>query len=65
MRYVLARYETEYQTKTYRIYVTDALKVAFGLSERYADFLKPDDPRTAEEIVDNIKDKLREINGSF
>lgn len=46
------------QEHTYRIYVTDALKSYLGLNVRYADQFKPEDKRTAEEIINSIAMKL-------
>lgn len=52
---------------TYRLYVTDALKVLGDFNERYADLInnKPgtEDSRTAEDIITHIKDKLRSMQG--
>jgi len=61
MRYVKARITQEVEAKTYRIYVTDALKVLGNLNMRYADMLKKPhvETRTKEEIVDSIRRKLK------
>ena len=42
----------------YRMYVTDALKAIGNLNIRYADYFKPQETRTADEIVNGIKKKL-------
>lgn len=42
----------------YQYYVTDALKVIGSLNIRFADYFKPQETRTAEEIIDGIKKKL-------
>lgn len=63
MRYVTARYSQSQREWAYRIYVTDALKILGGLNMRYADAFTPDDPRTANEVIDGIKGKLRRLGG--
>ena len=40
------------------MYVTDALKAIGNLNIRYADYFKPQETRTADEIVNGIKKKL-------
>ena len=62
MRYVLARFDQESKDRAYRFYVTDALKGAFGLNARYADIYKPEETRTADEIKNSIKEKLRNLS---
>lgn len=47
----------------YRNYVTDALKVIGNLNIRYADLFKPEETRTAEEIISGISDKLNRLGG--
>ena len=42
----------------YQIYVTDALKAIGNLNIRFIDYFKPEETRTAEEIIDSIKQKL-------
>ena len=42
----------------YQEYVTDALKVIGRLNVRFADLFKPQETRTANEIIDSIKKKL-------
>ena len=60
MRYVMARAEEMQREQAYRIYVTDALKA--GLlgrnAQRYVDIFKPEEKRTAGEIIKGIRDKL-------
>lgn len=63
MRYATARYNQNQRDWVYRIYVTDALKVLGGLNIRYADVFGPEETRTADEIIDGIKDKLRQLGG--
>ena len=59
MRYVMARFEQYERDWTYRIYVTDSLKALAGVNMRYADLFAPEETRTADEIIDGVKDKLR------
>ncbi len=61
MRYVYARADETGRERAYRYYVTDALRCAYGLNIRYADFYKPEDTRTADEIKNSIKDKLGKL----
>ena len=61
MRYVKSRIEVQDREDAYRIYVTDVLKGYFGIEIRYADLWKPIDTRSAEEVIDNLKSKLKEI----
>lgn len=72
----IAALRREQEDYKYRVYVTDALQVIaentskFGggkyLQARYADMALPPVPkkeetRTAEEVIDGIKDKLRKL----
>ena len=62
---MVARQKVADEEKAYRIYVTDSLKAAYNLNARYVDFLgpqKPEDTRTSEEIIDNIRMKLEAMN---
>ena len=61
MRYVYARGYAMNRERAYRYYVTDALKCAYGLNVRYADLFKPEDTRTADEIITDMKSKLSEL----
>ena len=75
MRYVKVRAEQSAKDKAYRIYATDALKMiaentsrlAGGTSPRlrYYDLIKPPikETRTSEEIIGNIRGKLKEMRG--
>jgi hypothetical protein len=65
LRYVTARYKTQQRELAYRIYVTDALKIIGGLNARYYEFIddKPQDNRTAEEVVEGIRNKLTALGG--
>lgn len=47
----------------YRIYVTDALKEYLKLNIRYADLFKPQETRTAKEIISGISEKLTRLGG--
>lgn len=42
----------------YQYYITDALKLIGHLDKRFADYFKPQETRTADEIIDGIKKKL-------
>lgn len=61
MRYVNARYENNQRDLAYRFYVTDALKIIGGLNVHYSDFFKPEEKRSADEIINKIKDGLNKI----
>lgn len=61
MRYVTARYNENQRELAYRIYITDSLKAYLGLNIRYADLFTPEETRTAEEVIDGVKDKLRQL----
>jgi len=63
MRYAQARYKQYERDWAYRVYVTDGLKVLGGLNIRYADLFKPEEKRTAEEIVSSISEKLDRLGG--
>ncbi len=63
MRYVIARYNQYQREQAYRVYVTDNLKALTGLNVRYADYFGPEETRTADEIVDGIRNKLRQLGG--
>lgn len=54
----MARIEDDSRDIAYRIYVTDALKALAGGKERYADWIKPQEKRTADEIIGGIREKL-------
>jgi hypothetical protein len=43
--------------------VTDGLKVLGGLNIRYADLFKPEEKRTAEEIISGISERLNRLGG--
>lgn len=78
MRYVLARFEQEQREEAYRIYISDGLRFisentthsAFEcggkyLNLRYYDLIYPakQDTRTAEDIIDHIKQGLGRLGG--
>ena len=65
MRYVKAKCTEADKAETYRIYVTDALKIMGNLNLRYADMVAPppEETRSAEEIKQSIKDKLAQLGG--
>ena len=68
MRYVRARIDLDYREMTYRIYVTESLKRLTRLNKGYYEFLeeyehpKKVETRTAEEVVDHIKQGLAKLN---
>lgn len=64
MRYALARCRLYQREEVYRIYVTDALKAIGHFDKRYVDFFKPEDNRSAEEIINKIRAGLEEIGGT-
>ena len=71
MRYAIARYQSQQRDLAYRIYVTDCLRMSLectaGLGgnqlnlDRFADlyYPKPVDNRTADEIIEGIRNKLK------
>lgn len=61
MRYVMARFKQEDREHAYRIYVTDSLKAYLGIEMRYANLWDKVDERKPEEIILNIKNKLKEL----
>lgn len=68
MRYVMAKFETEFQQTAYRIFVTKYLKEIGRFQGRtYAEVLddlhKPIETRTADEIITDIKGKLSTFGG--
>lgn len=63
MRYATARYNQNQREWLYRIYVTDGLKHLAGLNIRYADVFAPKETRTAEEVIEGVKNKLRQLGG--
>ena len=63
MRYAQARYKQYERDWAYRVYVTDALKVLGGLNIRYADLFKPEEKRSAKEIISGISAKLNGLGG--
>ncbi|MDE7398968.1 MAG: hypothetical protein K2N06_05505 [Oscillospiraceae bacterium] len=73
MRYCIARFQKNNLDMTYRVYVTDALKLIAENTSKYAggsymkirftDIInpKPEETRTADEIITSITDKLRKL----
>ena len=71
MRYAIARYQSQQRDLAYRIYVTDCLRMSFECTahlsghrvnlDRFADvyYPKPVDNRTADDIIDGIRNKLK------
>lgn len=59
----MSRLAKEQEDLAYRIYVTDSLKVIGNLNIRYYDYIKdvPEETRTAGEVIDHIRGKLKEI----
>lgn len=64
-----ARIETENRAETYRIYSAEVLRAlakAWGYDAKsYIDILHPppEETRTADEIIDGIKNKLQALGG--
>lgn len=75
MRYVMAKAQQMSKDKAYRIYVTDGVKIItentarfFGgrhFETRFIDVIepKPEETRTADEIIENIRDKIKKLEG--
>lgn len=74
MRYVEARYKKDCRDETYRIYVSDGIKVLSGNTAKYAggseltvrlwDILNPvTESKSDKEIIDDIKAKLQMFGG--
>lgn len=73
MRYCIAKFRKDNLDTTYRIYVTDALKIIAENTSKYAggSYMKirfseiinpkPEETRTADEIITGITDKLRKL----
>ncbi len=73
IEHYIAFFKKEQHEKAYRNYVTDALKIltentakANGgkyLQLRYAELFEPtkEETRSAEEVIENIKEKLRRL----
>lgn len=67
MENYIAFFKKEMHEKAYKIYVTDALQLLtkkFGgeyLKNRFYDVIEPhiEETRTAEEVINNIRDKLK------
>jgi hypothetical protein len=71
MRYAIARYQSQQRDLAYRIYVTDCLRIQLECiaemthhnldAPRFIDTLnpKPVDNRTADDIIDGIRNKLK------
>ena len=71
MRYAIARYQSQRRELAYRIYVTDCLRMNLECTahlsgcqlnlDRFADvyYPKPIDDRTADEIIEDIRNKLK------
>ena len=59
LRYMRERSEEIDRNRAYRFYVTDILRGVFAPeSERYADIWKPQETRTADQIIGGIRAKL-------
>ena len=72
IEHYIAFFQKEQREKAYRIYVTDALKLitenmvkkeSAYLSQRYIEVIEPvkEEKRSASEIIDGLKDKLRRL----
>ena len=71
MRYAIARYQSQQRDLACRIYVTDCLRMNLECTshlsghqlniDRFADvyYPKPVDNRTADDIIDGIRNKLK------
>ena len=72
MRYAIARYQSQQRDLAYRIYVTDCLRIQLEciaqiggqkleVNSRFADvyYPKPVDNRTADDIIEGIRNKLK------
>ena len=71
MRYAIARYQSQQRDLAYRIYVTDVLRIQLECDAqmggqklevgRFADvyYPKPIDNRTANDIIEGIRKKLK------
>ena len=75
MRYVTAKARQESKNRAYRIYVTDGIKIItentaryFGgrhFEARFIDVIEPppEETRTSDEIVENIREKIKKLGG--
>lgn len=63
MRYALARWNLYQRDEVYRIYVTDALKWYGKFETRYIDIFKPEETRTAEDIINRLRSGLEKVGG--
>lgn len=75
IEHYIAYFKKKQEEKTYKMYITDALrliaensaKMAGGsyIQARYVDLVEPkkEETRTANEIILDLKDKLRCLNG--
>lgn len=71
MRYVTTRYQSQQRDLAYRIYITDVLRITAKYTaalghydldfDRFADRigLTPEDNRTADDIIEGIRNKLK------
>lgn len=63
MRYVSAKKEEKTKAEIYRIYVSDCLRALINndSNPRYIDMIKPQpiETRTADEIINDVKNKLQ------
>jgi len=48
----------------YRIYMTDALKAKWDLSYRYKSLFDPPETRSAKDIINHMKNKIRQVGGT-
>lgn len=68
MKYCEAKRKRNRAEFVYWYYITDALKVAYDLNIRWSDLIADNrkiETRTAEEIKDTIKGKLRSLRHGF
>lgn len=56
-----SRIKAEERDRMYRFYMTEAMRLGYGLNLRYSDLIsdsKTGETRTPDEIIDNLKAKL-------
>jgi hypothetical protein len=75
IEHYIAYFKKRQEEKAYKMYVTESLRIigentakysgGSYIQMRYADMIEPkkEETRTANEIILNLKDKLRSLNG--
>lgn len=65
MRYVVARVKEKWHDETYRVYISDSLRVITHADMRYADMVgisdRDKDTRTADEVISSVKGRLSKM----